>query len=209
MFSSIHSLLETSFFPCSPLASSLGLSQSSQFWTWAWVRSLLLEETGLAALDSEDEVVGVLLGKHSLLMDLTPTERLVDFIFGGGWEEFLGEWIVRLCWYLNWLLPSYYADYTYGLFRDIEERLGYEENKIMTNLNCGKVRGSGSGGFYHYSSVTPCVDGGGVPAVCRPEVPEARPGHQTGPAVPHCSLNTRLWGGRRHRLQQILGQVRY
>ena len=56
MFSSVHSLLETSFFPCSPLATSLGLSQSRQFWTWAWVRSLLLEQTGLAALDSEDQV---------------------------------------------------------------------------------------------------------------------------------------------------------
>ena len=56
MFSSVHSLLERSFFPCSPLAASLGLSQSRQFWTWAWVRSLLLEQTALAALDSEDEV---------------------------------------------------------------------------------------------------------------------------------------------------------
>ena len=82
-----------------------------------------------------------MLGKHSLLMDLSPTERLVDFIFGGGWEEFLGEWIVRLCWYLRWLLPAYYADHTYGLFRDIEQRLGYDEDKIMTDLNCGKVRG--------------------------------------------------------------------
>ena len=154
MFSSVHSLLETSFFPCSPLSSSLGLSQTTQFWTWAWVRSLLLEETGLVALDSEDEVVGVLLGKHSLLMDLTATERLVDFIFGGGWEEFLGEGIWRLCWYLNFMLPSYYADHTYGLFRDIEQRLGYEENKIMTELNCDKVRGSGSGGLY-WSSVLP------------------------------------------------------
>ena len=141
MFSSVHSLLERSFFPCSALSASLGLCQASQFWTWAWVRSLLLEETGLAALDSEDQVVAVLLGKHSLLMDLTLTERMVDFIFGGGWEEFLGEWIVRLCWYLNWLLPSYYADHTYGLFRDIEERLGYDENKIMTKLSCDKVRG--------------------------------------------------------------------
>ena len=83
----------------------------------------------------------MVLGKHSLLMDLSPTERLVDFIFGGGWEEFLGEWIVRLCWYLRWLLPAYYADHTYGLFRDIEQRLGYDEDKIMTDLNCGKVRG--------------------------------------------------------------------
>lgn len=148
LFSGVHSLLERSFFPCSPLSSSLGLSQSRQFWTWAWVRSLLLEETALAALDSEDKVVGVVIGKHSLLMDLTFTERLVDFVFGGGWEEFLGEWIVRLCWYLNWLLPSYYADHTYGLFRDIEERLGYDENKIMTKLNCDKVRAERTRGLY-------------------------------------------------------------
>ena len=148
LFSGVHSLLERSFFPCSPLSSSLGLSQSRQFWTWAWVRSLLLEETALAALDSEDKVVGVVIGKHSLHMDLTFTERLVDFVFGGGWEEFLGEWIVRLCWYLNWLLPSYYADHTYGLFRDIELRLGYDENKIMTKLNCDKVRAERTRGLY-------------------------------------------------------------
>ena len=148
MFEEVHDFLEAHFFPEAPLSASLGMSQRTQFWTWAWVRSLLLEETALAALDSEDKVVGVVIGKHSLLMDLTFTERLVDFIFGGGWEEFLGEWIVRLCWYLNWLLPSYYADHTYGLFRDIEERLGYDENKIMTKLNCDKVRAERTRGLY-------------------------------------------------------------
>ena len=200
MFSSVHSLLERSFFPCSPLAASLGLSQSRQFWTWAWVRSLLLEETGLAALDGEDEVVGVLLGKHSLLMDLTATERLVDFIFGGGWEEFLGEWIVWLCWYLAWLLPSYYADHTYGLFRDIEERLGYDENKIMTSLHCDKVRGWLR--LFIYCVLSPaCLDGCDLPPLCGPEIQEARSGHQAGPAISHCSICPGLWGGRRHRLQ--------
>ena len=140
MFSSVHLLLEDHFFSSAPLSSCLGLSQQKQFWTWAWVRSLLLEEVALGAFDDEDNIVGVVLGKHSLLLDFTFFESVVDFIFGGGWEEFVGEWIVRLCWYFSWLLPSYYGDRTYGLFRDIERRLGYQEKTIMTDLNCDKVR---------------------------------------------------------------------
>ena len=140
MFPSVHDLLEHHFFPCAPLSSSLGLCQSLQFWTWAWVRSLLLEEVAVGAFDEEENIVGVVLGKHSLLLDLNFRESVIDFIFGGGWEEFVGEWIVRLCWYFRWLLPSYYGDQTYGLFRDMEERLGYSEDNIMRRLNCDKVR---------------------------------------------------------------------
>ena len=69
MFSSVHSLLERSFFPCSPLAASLGLSQSRQFWTWAWVRSCLMEVESLAALDPDTgNIVGVVIGRTSYLM---------------------------------------------------------------------------------------------------------------------------------------------
>ena len=69
MFSSVHSLLERSFFPCSPLGASLGLSQSRQFWTWAWVRSCLMEEESMAALDPDTgRVIGVIIGKTSYLL---------------------------------------------------------------------------------------------------------------------------------------------
>ena len=191
MFPSVHDLLEHHFFPCAPLSSSLGLCQSLQFWTWAWVRSLLLEEVAVGAFDEEENIVGVVLGKHSLLLDLNFRESVIDFIFGGGWEEFVGEWIVRLCWYLNWLLPAYYADHTYGLFRDIEQRLGYDENKIMTSLNCHKVRE-----LTHLVTISVprphCLDGCGVPALCGPEIPEARSGHQPGPGLSLCSNILRL-----------------
>ena len=43
----------------------------------------------MAAMDKHNQVVGVIIGKTSLLMDLTLMERIIDFIFGGGWEEWL------------------------------------------------------------------------------------------------------------------------
>ena len=47
MFEDVHQFLEEHFFPCAPIARSLGIKQSSQFWTWAWVESSLMEEESL------------------------------------------------------------------------------------------------------------------------------------------------------------------
>ena len=64
MFEEIHEFLEDHFFPDAPLSASLGLSQRTQFWTWAWVRSCLMEEESMAALDPDTEkVIGVIIGK--------------------------------------------------------------------------------------------------------------------------------------------------
>ena len=67
-------------------------------------------------------------------------ERVADFLFGGGWEEWLGELVWRLCWWLHWLLPAYYANSTQGFFSDIFRRLGYDEDTIMTDIGGSKVR---------------------------------------------------------------------
>ena len=139
MFEEVHEFLEDNFFTCAPIARSLGMCQKKQFWTWAWVESCLMEEESLAAMDRNNQMVGVIIGKTSLLMDLTLMEKIIDFIFGGGWEEWLGELIWKLCWWFSWFLPSYYANYTKGIFSDIFLRLGYDESKIMTNLKCQKV----------------------------------------------------------------------
>ena len=66
-------------------------------------------------------------------------ERTVDFFFGGGWEEWLGELIWRLCWWLRWILPKYYVNATKQIFSDIFQRLGYEEQQIMTELGTSRV----------------------------------------------------------------------
>ena len=66
-------------------------------------------------------------------------ERIVDFFFGGGWEEWLGELIWRLCWWLRWLLPQYYVNTTKEIFSDIFHRLGYEEQNIMSSLGTSRV----------------------------------------------------------------------
>ena len=69
MFEEVHSFLELHFFPHAPLSRALGLRQASQFWTWAWVRSCLMEEESLAALDPDTgNIVGVVIGKTSYLM---------------------------------------------------------------------------------------------------------------------------------------------
>ena len=60
-------------------------------------------------------------------------------MFGGGWEEWLGEMIWKLCWLLRWILPQYYANWTQGIFSHIFKLLDYDENKIMTELGCDKV----------------------------------------------------------------------
>ena len=69
MFEELHDFLETHFFPDAPLSASLGLSQRTQFWTWAWVRSCLMEEESMAALDPETgRVIGVIIGKTTYLL---------------------------------------------------------------------------------------------------------------------------------------------
>ena len=69
MFEELHDFLETHFFPDAPLSASLGLSQKTQFWTWAWVRSCLMEEESIAALDPDTgRVIGVIIGKTSYLL---------------------------------------------------------------------------------------------------------------------------------------------
>ena len=66
-------------------------------------------------------------------------EKFVDFFFGGGWEEWLGELIWKLCWWLRWVLPHYYVNATKGIFSDIFQRLGYEEQQIMSLLGTSRV----------------------------------------------------------------------
>ena len=66
-------------------------------------------------------------------------ERVADFLFGGGWEEWLGELLWRLCWWLRWLLPAYYANSTQGFFSEIFRRLGYDEDTIMTDIGGSRV----------------------------------------------------------------------
>ena len=69
MFEDIHNFLETHFFPDAPLSASLGLSQKTQFWTWAWVRSCLMEEESMAALDPDNgRIIGVIIGKTAYLL---------------------------------------------------------------------------------------------------------------------------------------------
>ena len=69
MFEELHEFLETHFFPDAPLSASLGLSQKTQFWTWAWVRSCLMEEESIAALDPDTgRVIGVIIGKTTYLL---------------------------------------------------------------------------------------------------------------------------------------------
>ena len=69
MFEELHDFLETYFFPDAPLSASLGLSQRTQFWTWAWVRSCLMEEESIATLDPDTgRVIGVIIGKTSYLL---------------------------------------------------------------------------------------------------------------------------------------------
>ena len=64
-FEDVHQFLEDNFFPCAPVSRVLGLNQKSEFWTWAWVRSCLMEEESLAILDSQGAVKGVVIGKTS------------------------------------------------------------------------------------------------------------------------------------------------
>jgi len=140
MFEEVHDFLEAHFFPEAPLSASLGMSQRTQFWTWAWVRSCLMEEESMAALDPDTgRVIGVIIGKTSYLLDMSVFERTVDFFFGGGWEEWLGELIWRLCWWLRWILPKYYVNATKQIFSDIFQRLGYEEQQIMTELGTSRL----------------------------------------------------------------------
>ena len=64
-FEDVHQFLEDNFFPCAPVSRVLGLNQKSEFWTWAWVRSCLMEEESLAMLDRQGAVKGVVIGKTS------------------------------------------------------------------------------------------------------------------------------------------------
>ena len=139
MFEDVHDFLEENFFPCAPISKCLGMSQSKYFWNWAWVETLLMEEEALAAVDEEDNILGVIIGKHSVLLDMTTFEWIIDFFFGGGWEEFLGGFIWKLCWILNWILPEYYGEHTHGIFSKLFDRLGFNENMVMSSLGCEKL----------------------------------------------------------------------
>jgi len=91
------------------------------------------------AIDKYGNIVGVIIAKTSVLMDFTWTEKVIDFMFGGGWEEWVGEMIWKMCWWFRWLLPSYYANWTQGTFNNIFSLLDYDENKIMTEMESNKM----------------------------------------------------------------------
>ena len=78
-FEDVHNFLEENFFPSAPISRCLGMSQSRYFWNWAWVETLLMEEEALAAIDERDNIQGVNIGKHSVLLDMTKLETLLDF----------------------------------------------------------------------------------------------------------------------------------
>ena len=139
MFEEVHTFLENNFFPCAPISKCLGMSQSRYFWNWAWVETLLMEEESLAAVDHNGAVEGVIIGKHSVLLDMTTFETIVDFFFGGGWEEFVGALIWKLCWVFNRLLPEYYGEHTQGIFSSLFDELGFDENNLMSSLGCEQL----------------------------------------------------------------------
>ena len=62
-FDDVHDLLETHFFPSAPVSRVMKISQKTEFWTWAWVRSCLMEEESHAVLDKSGDMVGVVIGK--------------------------------------------------------------------------------------------------------------------------------------------------
>ena len=62
-FEDVHDLLETHFFPSAPVSRVMKISQKTEFWTWAWVRSCLMEEESHAVLDKSGDMVGVVIGK--------------------------------------------------------------------------------------------------------------------------------------------------
>ena len=76
MFPEVHEFLEQHFFPHAPIARSLRMSQRRQFWTWAWVESCLMEEETLVALDQQMNIIGVIIGKTSLLLDMSWSEKI-------------------------------------------------------------------------------------------------------------------------------------
>ena len=139
MFEDVHTFLETNFFPCAPISKCLGMSQSRYFWNWAWVETLLMEEESLAAVDNNGDIEGIIIGKHSVLLDMTTFETIIDFFFGGGWEEFVGALIWKLCWIFNWILPEYYGEHTQGIFSKLFNKLGFDENNLMNSLGCEKL----------------------------------------------------------------------
>ena len=55
--------METHFFPSAPVSRVMKISQKTEFWTWAWVRSCLMEEESHAVLDKSGDMVGVVIGK--------------------------------------------------------------------------------------------------------------------------------------------------
>ena len=138
-FENVLNFLEENFFPSAPISRCLGMSQSRYFWNWAWVETLLMEEEALAAVDEKDRIQGVIIGKHSVLLDMTTFETIVDFFFGGGWEEFVGAVICKLCWIFNWILPEYYGEHTQGIFSKLFDKLGFDENMLMASLGCEKL----------------------------------------------------------------------
>lgn len=139
MFEDVHNFLEKHFFPEAPISRWLGLRQSQSYWVWAWVECLLMEQQSLAAVDGEGNIRGVIIGKETIRLDLSLLERLVDFWYGGGWEDWLGWLIWRAAWWLRWLLPSYYGEWTAGLFGRIQAELGWEEQAVLESQDCQQL----------------------------------------------------------------------
>jgi len=148
----VHSFLEEHFFPSAPLSRSLGMSQARWFWVWAWVESLLLEDETIAALDRWGRIRGVVIGKQTYRTgDMAWWEKVADFWWGEGWEEWLGGLLWRLAWYLRFLLPNYYGEHTHGVFSRLLARLNYDEEEMMEKM----------GGCRLYSVAILCVAKGG------------------------------------------------